>query len=215
MLLVLFNTWLVYLDTVFCFSFLCPSFSLTFHVGSEPGFGCITATSRPPAPPSGLPSQTPCWAGCVELSAPGCGPLLGSWCGCVRVCWGRGVTVGSVVAAYLPCHHWVSERTDWPSSCPTEGLARPLTEETTCPDTQHAHTHTYLIEINTFPDTYTHRVTLSCNICISAAHWLYHPLPNVPKYPLTHEVQKNSFYSVWSLHTLSVVVNHTELSAVS
>lgn len=56
MLLVLFNTWLVYLDTVFGFSFLCPSFSLTFYVGSEPGFGCITATSRPPAPPSGLPS---------------------------------------------------------------------------------------------------------------------------------------------------------------
>lgn len=56
--LVLFNTWLVYLDTVFCFSFLCRSFSLSlpFCVGSEPGFGCITATSRPPAPPSGLSS---------------------------------------------------------------------------------------------------------------------------------------------------------------
>lgn len=121
------------------------SLSPAFYVGSEPGFGCnnghLPSLHRPHAGLAVSSCQPP---------AKGC-----SCCGCVRACWGRGVTVGSVVAAYLPCHRWASERTDWPSSCPTEGLARPLTEETKCPETQHTHTHTYLIEITTFSDTYT------------------------------------------------------------
>lgn len=54
--LVLFNTSLVFLDTVFSVSlFLCRSFFLPMLAVSL-ALAAITATSRPPAPPSGLSS---------------------------------------------------------------------------------------------------------------------------------------------------------------
>lgn len=54
--LVLFNTWLVYLDTAFCFSVLCRYFLSLSMLAVSLALAAATATSRPPAPPSGLSS---------------------------------------------------------------------------------------------------------------------------------------------------------------
>lgn len=147
----------------------------------------ITATSRPPAPPSGLsspPLTDPmlsrlCRAVSPRLRA---APGLPVWV-CAYVLGQRGngrVRSGRLSA--LPSLGKREDRlalqlSDWRTrKTPYWGNHMPW--YTTC-----TYTHTYLTEITTFPDMYTHRVTLSCDICVSA---LYHPMPNVPNYLLTH-----------------------------
>lgn len=85
-----------------------------------------------------------------------CVCVCGCACGCVCMhARGRGVTAQVVQGVCVPCRRSPRKRTDWLSSCPTEGPARPLTEATTCLDIIHSYTHTHKRMDNTYRSTHS------------------------------------------------------------